>query len=742
MIVNAFNRKPDTLGSGLRYNLSDSHRGRLQWIFPLFLMLFLIIILRLIQIYVLPGENLIEELKSRIGSKLVEEPRGRIYDRNSKVLASDVLSVSIYVDPRKVTDENRMDLIDHLQQYLGLSEEEVLPCLEKKSKTNEVRMLYPVKRWLGDVPKSKLDEIVGFGTDILHYKMEPVRNYPQNDSASHLLGFVTRAGQASEGVELAYDKYLRSKPGIIQARKDNRRRLLPSSLVKYDAPTGGDMVQLTLDINIQKSLEGSLDRRMEEVGAKTGMGIIMDPYTGAILALATRPAFDPNQYSTSTPDLRKNKATLNFFEPGSAFKIVTAAAALEHGLVTPDTMIDCEGGAFNPYGHRIKDFYKLGVIPFWKVFEKSSNIGTIKVAAMLGPERLESWIRLFGFGERTSPDFQFESRGLFRPKEQWSALSMGSLPMGQEIAVTMPQLAKAFAVIANGGFVVQPYFVERVLDQDKVPIYEYQPPPAKRILSEKTALTMQDLCHKVVTHGTGKAANIPQYRAGGKTGTAQMAYEKGKGRGFDPNRYTAVFAGFAPLARPRVVAVIVIQEPTKERYGGGVCGPVFAEVVKDALIRLNVPEDPVVDPEKPHEEESSPLLSKMMRASEEQIMLSEPLPYVEAEENNDVDTIGDRPSPEELDNNLGALITPLDGLELLALRITDSTSGQALPNLAGMSKSQARECLQRLGVIMDAQGAGWVITQNPAPGTIMVEGAVCALRFGDKMTGDIANDTG
>ena len=272
--------------------------------------------------------------------------------------------------------------------------------------------------------------------------------------------------------------------------------------------------------------------------------------------------------------MRKNRALLDMFEPGSAFKIVTASAALEHGLIVPETLIDCEGGAFNPYGHRIRDFHKLGVEPFSKCFEESSNIAIIKVGAMLGKERLETWIRRFGFGDRTSPDFQFESPGMFRPLSEWSGLSMGALPMGQEIAVTIPQMARAFAVIANGGFLVEPYFVEQAATRDGRVTYRHEAPPPTRILSERTAATMRDLSYQVVRYGTGAPASIPEYRVGGKTGTAQMARKDG--RGYDPDRYTTVFAGFAPVGNPRLVAIIVVQEPMiRLHYGGYVCGPVF-----------------------------------------------------------------------------------------------------------------------------------------------------------------------
>lgn len=730
---------------GLHFSTSDIHRQRLRWIFPIFAFIFIAIIVKLFAICFLPG-RLAEEDAYHVGHKFIEFPRGKILDRNSMELATIKKVPSIYVDPRQIEDD--MALANHLSVHLGMTEEEILPCLTRTFANGTVREMYPVKRWITDIPEKDLKAIVAPYEGILHLKYEEIRHYPYNQSAAHLLGFVNRAGEASEGIELVFDDYLRSKRGEIQARKDRDRNLLPSRLLSYREPEGGDMVQLTLDINIQNILENALDARMAEVGAKAAMGMLMDPQTGAVLALASRPAFDPNVYDDFPAELRKNRALIDVFEPGSAFKIVTASAALEHGLVTPDTMVDCEGGSFNPYGHLIRDFYNLGVIPFYHAFEKSSNIAMIKLGALLGPERLESWIRLYGFGQKTSSDFRFESRGLFNAKEKWSRLSMGSLPMGQEIAVTIPQLARAFAVIANGGFLVQPYFVEKAVSPQGDTTYQHQKPASKQILSPATAKTMLDLCHRVVLHGTGTAANIPEFRAGGKTGTAQMA--RVGGRGYDPDRYTAVFAGFAPIANPRVVAVIVVQEPSiRQRWGGYVCGPVFRDVVRAALIRMNVPQDPVVDPEK--EPEPPLLVAKMTRTTEEQMLKSEPLPEVEASALDpaadlasvfDADTIAPPPDDADLDANLGALISPLDGLALLSEQVIDETSERALPDLTGMSKSQARECLQRLGAIMDAQGAGWVMAQDLPPGTVIEKGTICALQFGDKMSWSAANDAG
>lgn len=717
--------KPEPI-KGLEYTPTAEHRNRIWWVQLALFLGCLIVLLRLGQIHLTPGNKLSEEDKLKVGRVTIEIPRGEIFDRNGLVLATSIDVPSVFVDPRRVS--NPLDLANYVSVYLGVPEDEVLERLARTDAKGNVRKMNTLKRWVTTLSETELAALEEHGAGAIVIQEEPVRYYPHDDSAAHLLGFVNRAGEASEGLELAFDKHLRSKSGLLLARKDRNRELLPSGLLAYQEPEGGEMVQLTLDINMQHALESAIDKRMEEVGAVAGLGIIMDPHTGAIYALASRPAFDPNRYDDFPAERRKNRALLDVFEPGSVLKIVTAAATLEHGLATVNTPIDCEGGAFNPYGHRIRDFHKLDVVPFWKAYEQSSNIAFIKLAALLGPERFETWLHQFGFGERTSPDFQFESRGLLRPRDKWSRLSMGSLPMGQEIAVTMPQLAKAMAVIANGGYVVQPYFVEQAVSKHGEITYRYQAPEPQRILSRETAQTMQVLCHQVVLNGTGRAANIPEYRVGGKTGTAQMARKDG--RGYDPDRYTTVFAGFAPVSDPRLVAVIVIQEPTiRLRYGGYVCGPVFKEVVRDALIRLGVPEDPVITPDGKLPEDI--LIAKKHRI--EVLEKQEEKTELEAEVGLDADMITPPPSPEDIDIDIEALLTPLDGLDLVARRMVEGPEEVAMPDLVGMTKRQAREQLQRLKIPMDAQGAGWVIAQDPPAGAALQDISLCALRFGDKM---------
>lgn len=671
---------------------TGKHRGRFRFLLCCFAAAFLAVAMRLVQIQLDPDVRFTQEELAHIGRAEIRVPRGDIRDSRGVLLATDRMVPSLCANPSRISDPSTLAL--RLSRLLGMDEGEVLARLVQQDAAGRRKKFVWVKRLLAEEEAAVLraaieqNELAG-----LWLVDESVRFYPQNTVAAHVLGFVNREGVGSEGVELNFDQYLRSEPGQRTSRVDSKRRILQSMTLEYEPPKGGDTLELTLDVATQFSLEQELDAALERTKSVRAMGIMMDPSTGAIRAMACRPAYDPNTYTEYPPELYKNRGLVDVFEPGSAFKIVTAAAAIEEGLITRDTRINCENGSFNPYGHRISDVHKLGVEPFNVCFAESSNIAIIKVAAMLEPDRLETWIRRFGFGHPTSSDFRTESRGIFRPRTQWSRLSMGSLPMGQEVAVTMPQMARAFAVIANGGYLVEPYLVERAISRDGVVTYERDHSNRQRVLSESTAAVMRELCHEVVTHGTGHYANIPEYRVGGKTGTAQVANPNGGG--YLPGKYTAVFAGFAPVADPKLVTVIVIQEPGIRLYYGGYCsGPVFQQVVREALIRMGCPEDPVGQGVE-----------------------------VVAAAVADADTV--TPQGAETADR----VVKLDGLELIPWDENEPRVEPGLPSFAGMTKREVRNRLNAMNLAWDVQGAGWVAEQDPPPGTPLSMVTVCRLVF-------------
>lgn len=664
---------------------------------------------RLVHLHIFPDVKFIDENLMHIGRIEIQRPRGQILDRNGRILATDRVVFSLNANPSKINDPQA--LAAELHHRLGMDYALLLDRLSRQDAQGRKMKFVWIKRWLSEGETDRLGDLTQIPQGhALALQKEAVRFYPEGQLASHVLGFANREGQGSEGVELAYDRYLRSVPGRQVSRVDNKRNLLTYLTLEYEPPKGGDDLTLTLDARIQFSLERQLDLAMIDKKAPRAMGLIMDVHTGEILALAVRPAFDPNRYAEHDPEFRKNRALVDVFEPGSAFKIVTASAALELGLITPEDLINCENGSFNPYGHRIKDTHKLGIVPFWRSFAESSNVATIKVAALLGPERFESWITRFGFAQRTGIDLPGESPGIFRPRNQWSRLSMGSLPIGQEIAVTMPQLAQAFAAIANGGFLVQPHVVKKTVSKEGDITYLHEAPPPRQILSAQTAATMRELCYQVVAlkEGTGRYAAIREFRAGGKTGTAQIA--RPDGRGYYKDRFTTIFAGFAPVSEPRIVCVIVVQEPMIDlHFGGYVCGPVFKEIVREALVLLNTPQDPMPDTDAP----KAPTTPKPTAPDADAL-----IPRLELR-------------PIEV---LAEAEEGLDGLELLPYLGNPTEKAVLLPNLIGLTKRQAKQKLVELGLQWDPQGAGRVVFQDPPPGALAPPASVCRLIFSNAPT--------
>ncbi|MCC6698464.1 MAG: transpeptidase family protein [Candidatus Hydrogenedentes bacterium] len=695
---------------------SLGHRVRIRFVFWGFLAVFFILAIHITKLQIWPDEKFLKNDEAHVGEVPLTIPRGRIYDRGGRILARDRQAPSIWANPQYIEDP--YDAAQRLSVRLNLGEDQVLERLTRRTPEGEKLVDVPIKRYLTESEFAALGDLNAFVGGGLRIKREPVRYYPEEGLAAHVLGYVNREHEGTEGIEGLYDPFMRNIQGWHKSRVDARRNLLSSLTLEYVPPAGGDDVFLTIDKPIQHALERELLAVMERCQAARATGMLMDPKTGAILALACMPAFDPNVYWEYTPEQRKNRAVIDVFEPGSAFKIVTASAALEHGLITPDTLINCEGGRWSAFGRRlISDVHKMQTVPFREAFAESSNICIIKVADKIiklgGNALLDEWIQRFGFGQKTSRDFLMESPGIYRAAKHWSKLSVISLPMGQEVAVTMPQLARAFAVIANGGFLVEPHLVEYAKNRHGQETYRFVPKDAPRVLSEQTAAVMRELCYEVIAHGTGTRAAIPEYRAGGKTGTAQVA--RADGRGYYEDQHTAVLAGFAPISDPRVVAVIVVHNPQSKPYWGGyVCGPVFKEVVREALIRLECPEEPMEGVEEPGLEEED---ADMLVARE-----------------------GDS-GPHTQEYVVPSLLSLLDsGAELLPTLADLPSAAPRLPSFQGMTKREAREALIALGVAWDVQGSGWVVAQEPPPGTLLNEVTECRLVFSNNRRTETQHD--
>jgi cell division protein FtsI (penicillin-binding protein 3) len=403
--------------------------------------------------------------------------------------------------------------------------------------------------------------------------------------ACHVLGSVDIDNKGLEGLESYYNSYLQGTGGWLVSMQDAKKNLLMSYQQDFLPPKNGHSLVLTIDDVIQNIAERELYKMYDKYNAKGASIIVMDPKNGDILALANYPAFDLNNVAKRSPESIRNRAINDFFEPGSIFKIVTASAAIEENAVKLTDKFDCENGAWKVGKRVLHDHRPHGILTFKEVIELSSNIGTVKAASIFGPEKMFKYMRLFGFYEKTGIDLPGEVVGMNRPLSGWTPSSMYAIPMGQEVTSTAIQLARAISVIADNGFLVKPRIVKQILDEEGEVVKEFPAQITRKVISPKTAATIRGILMGVVETGTGKKAQMEEFSAGGKTGTAQKVDPGGK---YSHNRFVASFIGFAPVSRPVLAIAVCVDEPHPVYFGGDVAAPVFKNVADESLKRLNI----------------------------------------------------------------------------------------------------------------------------------------------------------
>ncbi|HET8759756.1 MAG TPA: penicillin-binding protein 2 [Nitrospiria bacterium] len=552
-------------------------RRRAFWVLGAFAVLYAALALRVVYLHVVRGPELAHRAeRQHEKSVAVEAERGTIYDRNGRVLATDLTVPSLYAAPPLI--DNPESIARELAAMLRV---DAKPLARRLA---EDRGFIWLERRVDPAVARAVEELGAEGVRVVP---EPSRVYPRKTLLSHVLGFAGTDHVGLEGVERFYDRDLRGETGrIIYERDGAGKRLFPKGL-EYVAPSRGHDLVLTIDEGIQHISERELDAAMSETGAESGTVVVMDPWDGGVLALAVRPEFNPNEPNVSRPEAWRNRAITDTFEPGSTFKIVTAAAALDAGLVRPDEIIDCEQGRWPITGGVLHDHEPLGRVPFSEVVAKSSNIGTAKIAQRLGPERLRRAITDFGFGRKTGIDLGGEAAGRVAPLARWSKRTAVTMAIGQELMVTTMQLAVAYAAVANGGRLVTPHVVAHVRGADGLDAAGAAS-PGNRVMSERTAGVMARLLEGVVGEdGTGALAVVEGIRVAGKTGTAQQV-DPETGR-YSADRETASFIGFAPSTRPAVVIAVVLDNPSGRGWGGRAAAPVFSRVAAGAVHYLSTP---------------------------------------------------------------------------------------------------------------------------------------------------------
>jgi stage V sporulation protein D (sporulation-specific penicillin-binding protein) len=554
------------------------------------------------------------------------------------------------------------------------------------------------------------------------YPLEEMeRFYPGRCLGSQIIGFADVDNKGLEGIELQFDEQLRGEDGWIVVQMDARGRKIPLLEYPREDPCNGRNLVLTLQASYQAIAEQELERGIQDTKAQAGCIILMDPRTGEILAMANEPRYDLNCPGGAPPGWRRNRAITDLFEPGSTFKIVTAAGAMGEGVQQSDDLIYCEGGKMAVCGKIINDVEEHHWLTFQQVIEKSSNVGTIKIARELGEEKLYHYARAFGFGNPTGIDLPGEVKGMLAHPRTWSGMSLASLAIGHEVAVTPIQLICAYAAVANGGTLMKPLIARYVLDQRGNVIQKFSPVVVRQVISPETAASIRSFFTKVVESGTGKLAAVEGLQVAGKTGTALKVKEDGTG--FSKDRFVASFCGFFPADSPRLVGLVVLDEPKSPHSGGRAAAPIFRRIVEHLL---HLPKGPNADLcLKSTEEECTsemvvvPDLSGLDKIRALELLGERGL--VAQQQGTGRQVCHQQPQA-------GALVARGQTVFMdLCQRSNGEERGSEIPYVVGLTVREAIKELKHSGLAVKISGSGLVVRQVPKAGQKISTGEVCLL---------------
>ncbi len=543
---------------------------------------FSVIIARLFSLQVLSHEELAKKAERQHQKVILLEPaRGNIYDRAGRELAVSIDMVSIYGFISSI--DNIPYTIKRLSSVLGKDERNFQKIIKERTREGK-NFTWLVRK----VPPSMAEKVKALKIKGIGFVTESQRFYPKKHLLAHVLGLSGLDNRGLEGVELQYERYLRGDRESFLIERDALGKAVLASSLDHLGSFQGYNVALTIDEVVQYISEKELEEAIERTGAKGGAVIVMNPKTGEILSLALRPVFNPNNIDVYQPEERRNRVITDIYEPGSTFKVITAAAALQEKLTRPEEIIDCENGVIRIAGGAIHDPFPQRLLTFQDVIAKSSNIGIVKIGSRIGKEKFYRYIRSFGFGERTEIDLPGESQGLLRRVDKWSGRSLSTISIGQEIAVTPLQLITAVSAIANGGWLVRPYVVSEIKNPAGKAIRKTSPEIVRRVISSETSRMMTRALTKVTEKGgTAEKAAIPGYTVAGKTGTAQKIDPKT--RKYSKDSFVSSFIGYVPAEDPAIVVLVMLDEPKGVSWGGSVAAPVFKNIAVQVLNYMGVP---------------------------------------------------------------------------------------------------------------------------------------------------------
>ena len=618
----------------------------------------------------------------------ISPKRGAIYDRKGRELAISIPMDSVFGDPTDIKDASLVAGL--LSRVLNI------PAVEIETKIREAKTPVRLAKKLSPETVQRIEDMNLKG---VFFQKENRRVYPEKESLAHVLGYVDTDEKGIGGIEYAFDKQIRGKPGRMMVMADGKRRWYDRSEAAADP---GASVVLTVDETIQFIAEKELARGMEETHSTYGTVVIQNPNTGELLALANSPPFNPNDAGSYPDKVRMDRAVSAAYEPGSTFKVITMTGALENGVTNPDEMIDCQMGSIFVAGRLIHDWHPFGILSVRDVLANSSDVGSIKVAMLLGAPKFYDVIHSFGIGQLTGIELPGENRGILRPVDNWIASSIGSVAIGQEVSVTPVQIISAISAVANGGMLYKPRIVKEV--QGGSPPLAVSHPAPQQVTDATTAATVRGMMETVVLSGTGKLAQLNGYTAAGKSGTAQQI-DPNTGR-YSPNKYIASFVGFAPVNDPAMTILVVFDSPEGAHHGGEIGGPVFKRIAEQVLAYMEVERD-------------IPGLSNVETAKNAK-HTREP----------DEDT-----SAGINQARFNAAKRQPDLVEATTETISEEEA-VVVPDLAGQTVRGVTEECSRLGLVPSLIGSGVALEQSPEAGTRVARGSRVAVRFG-RMVADV-----
>jgi len=751
------------------------------WLVCLFFLLWaLAIAARLFWLQVVRHQEFVERAQRQQQRTFEVAPRrGVLYDRNLRELAMTVQVDSIYASPTEIDDKQTAAhalaaLVHTDPEDTQTTEEQIAGRL-----TSGHNFAWVARRVTPEVAAS-VKELIKSGTlKGIYLQKEFQRFYPDNEIAAQVLGYVGADDNGLGGLEQKFEAQLHGVPGRMFTAMDARRKVMGSS---EREPEPGQNLVLTIDENIQFLAERALDHAMQRTQAASGTVVVQDVHTGQVLALAIRPTFNPNFSRRTTPELLRNHAVSDVYEPGSTFKLVTYAAALEQHVASPDDMIDCQGGQITLAGRVIHDDKSdrgLGRVTVTQALARSSDVAAVKLALKVGQDGFYRYIRDFGFGARSGTELPGETRGLLRPVSRWGSSSIGSIAIGQEIAVTPLQLVSMVSTIANGGVYLPPHVLMpgqvEVTANSQVNAAQRAavalqatpfkpggdlpnplPTGAHRVLSTLTAAQMRKMMESVVLYGTGKEAQLNGYSSGGKTGTAQKI-DPATGL-YSKTMHIASFAGIAPVNNPVIAVAVIIDSPKGDYYGASVSAPVFAEVAQQILEYLGVPHDIDVRAARAPSKGDAPVVEDdahdrsgdigalyaaanelptddPLHAGAGQSGITTPTPTQPAKQAaNSIPDAKPKPYGSQAASNVPQpaplhLQTKTPEQQTTAVMVVDPKTLR-VPSLVGLPVRKVIEVTGAAGLEVQITGNGTVREQAPAPGTMVAPGTQIVVRCG------------